>query len=204
MKTVQLKFKTVLILLLVACVFTSCNKKGVLVESRFLKDAEGWKIIGDAQGGSGGRIEASYSPDSGVQNGYIHAKDNATGGTWYFSAPKDYLGDKSEFYGATLNFNLFQKSAMNDQFENNDVVFKNGEKKITYRFKNYPGKNWTVYNIPINAESDWIRGNFDSGETATQADIEDVLLNVTEFWIRGEYQSGKDEGSLDEVQITKN
>lgn len=204
METFQLKFKPLLFLLLVGCAFTSCNNKGVLAESHFLKDAEGWKIVGDAQGGNGEQVEASYSPDGGVQNGYIHAKDNVTGGTWYFAAPKDYLGDHSDFYGASLNFNLSQKSAMHSQFKNNDIIFKNGEKMISYRFENYPEKNWTAYSIPINANGDWIKGNFDSGETATQADIKAVLLNVTKFWIRGEYESGGDEGSLDEVEITKN
>lgn len=203
MKPVQLKFKTMLFLLVVGCTLSSCNKKGVLVESRFLKDAEGWKIIGDAQGGNGEQVESSYSPDDGVQNGHIHAKDNATGGTWYFSAPKDYLGNHNDFYEASLSFNLSQKSAMNSQFKNNDIIFKNGEKKISYQFKSYPGEDWTAYSVPIHEDSGWMKGNFDSEKPATKADIKAVLSNMTEFWIRGEYESGGDEGSLDEVEISK-
>lgn len=199
MKTFQ--FKTILCLFIVGCAFNSCNKKGVLVESHFLNDAEGWKITGDAQGSDGGQAEVSYSPDGGVQNGYIHAKDNAAGGTWYFAAPQKYLGENSDYYGATLNFTMLQKSRMRSQFKNNDIVLKNGENKITYTFKNFPGKDWTAYSIPINAENGWIKGNFDSEEMATKADIKAVLSNITEFWIRGEYESGGDEGSLDEVEI---
>ncbi|MDQ7917945.1 laminin B domain-containing protein [Mesonia sp. MT50] len=205
MKTPQLKFKTLIFLLLVGFAFASCgnaNKKEALVESRFLKNTEVWKITGDANGGKGEQAEASF--DGGVQDGYIFAKDDAAGGTWYFSAPQAYLGDKSNFYGATLNFNLFQHSAIKDQFENNDVIFKNGEKKITYAFKNYPKQDWTAYSIPIDADNNWMKGNFNNEMPATKEDIKAVLSNVTEFWIRGEYESGGDEGGLDEVEITKN
>lgn len=205
MQTLHLKCEALVILSFISLVFASCgniNKKEALVESRFLKNAENWKITGDANGSNEEQAEASY--DGGVQDGYIHAKDDAAGGTWYFSAPQVYLGDKSNYYGAILNFSLFQHSAMNDQFENNDVVFKNGEKMVTYTFKNYPEEDWTAYSITIDADSDWMKGNFDSETPATREDIEAVLANVTEFWIRGEYEGGSDEGGLDEVEITKN
>lgn len=171
-----------------------------LVQDNFAEDEAGWTIIGDAQGGY---VAASYSPDGGVTNGYIYADDDVTGGVWYFKAPDTYVGNKLEYYGATLSFSQFQDSNMSDQFQAADIVFSNGEQKITYVHgeDNYPSAEWTDYSIPISAESNWIKGDYDSGIFATEAEIKAVLTNVTEFIIRGEFEIGPDNGGLDNVII---
>ncbi|WP_165806011.1 laminin B domain-containing protein [Marixanthomonas spongiae] len=168
----------------------------------FKENAEGWRITGDAQGGY---TEASYSPDGGVQDGYIYADDNVQGGVWYFTAPETYHGDKNEFYGAKLSFSLFQDSDMSNQFENSDIIFKNGDTQITYVYSPdaYPGEDWTDYSVTISAGNGWLIGEYDSEVEATEADIKAVLANVTEFSIRGEFESGPDNGGLDNIIIDK-
>lgn len=209
MKIIQIKFKTILFLLTLGLVFTSCSKDddpepqadAPIVASQFADNAEGWKIIGDAQGGY---VAASYSPDGGVNDGYIYADDDVLGGVWYFQAPDNYLGNKSEYYGATLTYSLFQDCDFSNQFERADIVFRNGEEQITYVYgpANFPGAQWTDYIIDISA-GNWLKGDYDSGVIATEAEMKAVFANVTEFLIRGEFENGPDSGGLDNVVIDK-
>ena len=145
MKNYQFNLKHIFYLFTVSLLMVGCssdddspeppNEEASIEDSLFEDDAEGWTIVGDAQGGY---IEASYSEEGGVIEGYIYADDDVAGGVWYFSAPDDYLGDKNEYYGATLNYSLFQNSAMSDQFESEDIIFKSDEKQIFYLISEYP------------------------------------------------------------------
>lgn len=215
MKINLLNFKTIIYLFIVSLLTIGCssdddetitpdppNGEALIEDSLFEDDAEGWTIVGDAQGGY---IEASYSPDGGVIEGYIYADDDVAGGVWYFSAPQSYLGDKNEYYGATLNYSLFQNSNMSDQFESEDIIFKSNDKQIFYLISEYPTSDWTPYSIEIANNGQWYYGSFEGERSiATEAQIKDVLSNVTEFWIRGEFESGSDDGGLDKVEILDN
>lgn len=171
----------------------------VIVQSQFTSNAEGWTITGDAQGSYS---EASYSPDGGVIDGYIYADDDVQGGVWYFTSPKDYHGKKSDYYGATLEFSLYQKSRRSSQFESDDIIFRNGDLQITYVHKkaDYPGEEWTNYKVKI-SKNYWLKGEYNSGIMATESEIKAVLSNVTQFSIRGEFETGPDTGGLDNVKI---
>ncbi|PVW13915.1 hypothetical protein DDV96_12255 [Marixanthomonas spongiae] len=211
MKRIKVRLHTIIIASLSLALLSACNKDDdsgpqaedkPIADSMFKENAEGWRITGDAQGGY---TEASYSPDGGVQDGYIYADDNVQGGVWYFTAPETYHGDKNEFYGAKLSFSLFQDSDMSNQFENSDIIFKNGDTQITYVYSPdaYPGEDWTDYSVTISAGNGWLIGEYDSEVEATEADIKAVLANVTEFSIRGEFESGPDNGGLDNIIIDK-
>lgn len=202
--TVKLRWS---LLLLIGALFTSvsCEKEKnpdespVINEDAFSKDASGWKIVGDAQGGY---IEPTYFPDGGVSGGYIFAKDDVAGGVWYFAAPASYRGNKSKYYGAKLSYSLFQDSKMSNQFESKDIIFKSDGKEIYYLYeskKDYPSKEWTPYSIAIDARSG--RWFTETDEVASEAYMKEVLAKVTDFWIRGEFESGADEGGLDDVLI---
>lgn len=173
-----------------------CNNE--VVSSHFEKDSENWTIKGDAQGDS---AEPTYFPEDGVANGYIHAKDDAAGGVWYFSAPEKYLGSKKNFYGRTLSYSLFQKPQKNSQFDSPDIVFGSGEDEIFYLVEDYPDTTWTHYQVRISSDKDWFFGKYKDKKVATEEQIKSVLSNLDKFWIRGEYRSGADWGGLDEVVI---
>ncbi len=177
------------------------NDPEVIIEDLFKKDASGWTIVGDAQGGY---VEPSYSPDGGVNDGYIFAEDNVTGGVWYFAAPNTYKGNRTEYYNKTLHYSLFQESSMSDQFEREDIIFKSGNKQIFYLASQYPTAEWTSYSVKINDANGWYVGSFQGNHSpATETEMKEVLSDVTDFWIRGEFESGPDKGGLDKVQIKK-
>src|SRR5699024_1065915 len=130
--------------ILCGLLLASCsNQPKVLVQDQFEKDAAGWKIQGDAKGSGAG--EPEHSSDGGVNGGYIHAKDDVSGGVWYFEAPEKYLGNKKKFYGATLKYYLYQHSDISNQFEREDVLIKSDDKEIYYTLINFPDTTWTPY-----------------------------------------------------------
>lgn len=178
-----------------ALLLTGCQNE--LVSSHFKKDSENWTIKGDAQGES---ADPTYSPEGGVADGFIHAKDDAAGGVWYFSAPEKYLGNKKDFYGRTLSYALFQKPRKDSQFDSPDIVLTNGENQVYYLVGDYPDTTWTYYEVKISADKEWYFGH-KGKEVATEEQIKSVLSNLEKFWIRGEYRSGADWGGLDEVVI---
>lgn len=164
----------------------------------FENSSDGWKIVGDAQGGY---VDPVFRPNGGVTGGYIYAKDDVTGGVWYFSAPRKYLGNRPSYYGATLNYSLFQQiSGGASPFEDKDIVIKSGKRMIYYQMDaaEYPRNSWTHYAVRITANSGW--KNTD-GNPASAWEMKSVLSNITALLIRGEYQQGADEGGLDNVRI---
>lgn len=170
------------------------------VTSEFAEDAEGWTIEGDASGGSS--VDAAYSPFDGLDDsGYIYAEDDVAGGVWYFVAPSKYHGDMSDYAGGKISFWLIQESAMDDQFNSEDVILENGDgEKIYHYHEAYPGLDWTSYTIALDETGNWMNGN---DEQATMSEIESVISDLAMLWIRGEYQSGPDIGGLDQFQMEK-
>ena len=148
-----MKLKLILILSLIAVSVLSCKKDDALsistpvISDDFKTNEEGCTISGDAQGGY---TEVSYSPGGVVTDGYIFANDDVTGGVWYYQAPSDYHGDKSNYYNKTLQISLFQHSGMSNQFEKRDIIFESGSKDIYCQLPSHPDTTWTNYKITIN------------------------------------------------------
>jgi hypothetical protein len=184
-----------------ACEEEEKQKEEDINSSDFNEDANGWKIAGDAQGGS--NIEASYSPFEGLDNsGYIYADDDVAGGVWYFVAPDKFMGDQSAFIGGKLSFYLIQKSALSDQFKSKDVIIKGGNnQEIYYYHESYPDTTWTHYEINLDTTAGWMNS---SDTDANASEIHSVLSDVQSLWIRGEFESGPDTGGLDKFQFIEN
>lgn len=168
------------------------------VSSTFDADDGGWLISGDAQGES---AEPTFISEGGSPGGHICAKDDAAGGTWYFSAPSRFLGPMDNYYNGTLTFDLKQSST-SSQFDQTDIELQNGTHTIVYDFgdeSTHPGENWTSYSIPLSATDDaW---SFASGSAISATEFRRVLANLTALRIRGEYVSGSDRGCLDSVRL---
>jgi PKD repeat protein len=172
---------------------------GVVASSTFDTDDDGWRITGDAQGDG---TAPDYFDTGGNPGGHICANDNVAGGTWYFSAPAKFLGDRTGAYGGTLAFDIKQSST-DDQFAQDDIVLRNGTRTIVYDFGNataHPGTDWTAYSVPLDAtDPGW---TYDSGGDVSPAAFRTLLGNLTGLSIRGEYVSGSDTGCLDNVELS--
>lgn len=78
----------------------------VLLESRFLRDADGWFVTVE-----NGNKKTNLVP-SPLEFDRISKKIKSSDQgdlPWYFTAPNKYLGDKSSFYHGTLEFTLVNR-----------------------------------------------------------------------------------------------
>lgn len=163
--------------------------------SGFVADADGWMIVGDAQSTS---VKPDFSGTGGNPDGLISAKDDVTGGVWFFVAPSKYLGDNSSIAGKALKFDLKVDKVPTNPFPDIDVKLIGGGVTLVFDTPNNPTEQWTSYTVPLTAAG-WKVGKL-SGAAATEADMTTVLKDTTALWIRGEFNEGPDTGSLDNVQ----
>lgn len=179
-------------------------------ENTFEETIEGWRVEGDAQGGS----SFPFHEDSGGNpGGHLRVVDDVQGGIWYWVAPSTYHGDKSAFYGGTLAFDLKQ-STRSSQFDSVDVAIEGREGALYYKREGTEGNpqtEWTHYETPLEESGNWRYdeggsapgvGAWGNAEEAGIEDIQTVLGNVQALHIRGEFVSGADTGYLDNVRLT--
>ncbi len=179
---------------LLITLFLIFQEKTIAQISRFNDNDEGWTVVGDAQGAG---VKPLHRTSGGHPKGCVAATDAATGGTWYWSAPKSFLGDKSGSYNRFLKFELKQSDIIN-QFDEADVIIEgaNGQ-KLVFDTPNNPDTTWTAYTVSLN-ENVWKLNAID-GAKPTQAIMQEVLKNIVNLWIRGEFIEGADTGALDNV-----
>ncbi len=175
------------------------SPSGCTVASTFDSANDGWQVIGDAERQTG---VPQYMATGGNPGGYLSAEDDVAGGTWYWAAPAQYLGEQNAAYQGTLSFQLKQ-SPTTQQFEEDDVIIEGAGKTLVMTLPQSPGENWTAYALQLNEDAGWKR-NTRAGDAATAADLQAVLGNITRIWIRGEYVDGSDTGGLDNVRLQKN
>jgi hypothetical protein len=169
------------------------------VVSEFDSDAEGWTVTGDTQGGS----TPTWEGTGGNPGGHIVADDSVAGGTWYWNAPGEFLGGKSDSYDGTLEYDL-RVSSTSSQFDNSDIVLEGDGKTLIYDHgdeSTHPGTDWTEYEVVLN-ESDGGWSDENTGTSPTQPEFESVLSSLSALRIRGEYRSGSDTGRLDNVVLS--
>lgn len=180
--------------IIVICFFLykSCQNK--VIASYFDQNDEEWIVVGDAQGGS---AKPSYNDKEGNPDGFISANDNATGGTWYWSAPEKFLGDKSSSFGEKFTFSLKQSST-DKQFDGDDLILIGNEMRIVFNTSQNPDTSWTDYSVTLNEEAGWKYNNL-NGDAVSKNDFIKILSNLTAINIRGEFVTGEDTGGLDNV-----
>jgi len=165
------------------------------IESTFDDGVEGWTVVGDAQSGS---AAPTHNAEGGEAGGFVSADDDVAGGVWFWAAPDRYLGDRSAYEGGTLSFALTQ-SATDSGFDARDVVIVSESVELAYRFDSPPGTDWTTYEIPLSPDG-WT--NSETGDPATEEELQLALGDVEGLWIRGEYRTGSDTGGLDTVVLS--
>lgn len=165
-----------------------------IITSTFDDGTEGWTITGDPQSETPEHFATGGNP-----GGYILGRDAPSGQVWRWSAPADYHGDLSAYFGGTFSYDIFQ-STTSGQFNGDDVIISSGNLTITYSANDNPGTTWTQYQVTLSTLSPW-RINNGEGPLASDIQIQSVLANVTELRIRGEFASGSDSGGLDNVSL---
>ena len=164
--------------------------------STFDIDYEGWRIQGDAQGGTG---MPNYHSSGGHPGGYLSAVDDVTGGTWYWQAPGKFLGDMSGAYEQNLKFDLKQSDLIS-QFDNYDVILQGPSFNLVFNTPNNPDTTWTPYSIELKETSGWHRDDT-LGPVPSHSEFMDVLSNLQNLLIRGEFINGADSGCIDNVSM---
>ena len=182
----------VLVIVTFLMLYRGCENN--IIASNFDQDDEGWRVMGDAQGGS---VIPDHIKKDGNPGGYLAASDNITGGVWYWSAPEKYLGNKSSAYGKKISFSLMQ-SSVEDQFDGEDLILVGADKKIVYDTSENPGIAWTEYDVTLCEEAGWTYNDL-NGEAVSRSDFRKILRDLSAIYIRGEYVTGEDTGGLDSV-----
>lgn len=156
-------------------------------------NADGWAITSAdvpfiSTDGNCGSIQVESEP------GFICADANEDGGTSYFVAPAEFLGDINVF--SNLNFDLIANGGtyFNSGFGfDGDVVITNGVStaSITFTEEQEPDNTFRTYIIPLNENGNWV---VDDGSP-----LSTVFQNITELRIRAEYGTGPDNSGLDNI-----
>jgi alkaline phosphatase D len=167
------------------------------ITSDLNRNDEGWTVYGDAQGGSS---KPTWRATGGTGNGaYVEATDNVQGGVWYWSAPPNFLGNLSSALGRTLTFHLRQ-SATTNQFTAADVILEGGGHRLIFMNRYHPATTWTMYSVPLRAQSGWHVDTID-GRMPTSDEFRETLTFLEALQIRGEYITGADTDGLDTVAL---
>jgi hypothetical protein len=180
----------------------------VIASSGFDTDVDGWTIVGDAQSES---VTPDFNGTGGNPGGLITAKDDTTGGTFYFVAPKKYLGDATKAYGKLLTFDL-KTTSVASPFEAYGVMLSGGGVSVIAMMPHDPAPagTWVSYAFTLDSSADWkvVSGpdvqadsSFGDAPRATESQLHTVLGALTLLRIRGEYNDGPDQGSLDNVRF---
>lgn len=196
-RVLKLMFPAALLVLLAAVVLIFIGREvqgPPVIADRFDDSAAGWTIIQDA--------ELKYVAVGGNPDGYLSGTDlQNTMIPWFWEAPSKYLGDKSEYTGKSLSFDLMQ-SLTSNQFKAQDVwLLGPNDLALVYELPNSPGTAWTSYTVRLDGGAGWQKVAPGGNVPATEEDMRALLGKLTYLRIRGEYAAGADVGGLDNVKL---
>jgi hypothetical protein len=186
--------------LLLALVLAAGSTQAATIVSTFDTDDEGWRGTGDVTS-----TVPAYLSSGGNPGGTIEIDDQTAGGTWYYSAPAKFLGDRSLAYGQPLSFDLYQRGS-GQQFAASDVALIGAGLILTIDAGGnpLPLETWVHYEVALSEAAGWVRTNNPlslTGVAATQSDLVAVLGALDGLRIRGEFIGGTDFGRLDNVHM---
>lgn len=189
----------VLVTTLMAAGSTSASM--TTITSTFDNGAEGW-------GGSDDFTAFQWSNEEGNLAGAIQARDRGLGPIWKYAASSAYWGDRSDFLGGTLSWEILGiTGSQTSVFNRADVILRGGGLEIGIDTDLQPlVGTWVGETVVLDASQNWkIVSNFAGGNLsstdATQAQILQVLSNLDGLFIQGEYTNGADASALDNVEL---
>uniref|UniRef100_A0A7S4P007 Laminin IV type A domain-containing protein n=1 Tax=Guillardia theta TaxID=55529 RepID=A0A7S4P007_GUITH len=165
------------------------------VSSSFIESSEGWSKVGK----DSGSVKISHAPLM------LSGKDDGPN-SWWFAAPASFIGDKSNFYGGSLEYKVgfwgyngdFQRSSVNDKW---DVVLVSDKLKIGLLDVLPPLAFLHQVQINLTESSGWLLES--SKRAPTKQEFKNVLSKLSGIWIRGGYYAGGEEVYLMGVKLNK-
>jgi len=162
--------------------------------SRFIESSEGWLKVGK----DSGSVKLSHAPLM------LSGKDDGPN-SWWFSAPQRFAGDKSAFYGGSLEYRVgfwryngdFQKSSMSDKW---DIVFVSDKLKIGLPNVVPPLAFLHQVQVNLTESSGWLLEG--SQRAPTKKEFKSLLSKLSGIWIRGGYYAGGEEVYLMGVKLS--
>ncbi|MEO6954016.1 MAG: laminin B domain-containing protein [Polyangia bacterium] len=187
--------KRLLPLLLVGCGGTLGHPSAPTIRSTFDTDVEGWRIDGfntDNHDYSIGQITpvvAIFDP-----SGAAMREETFYGGTDYFVAPADYLGDLSAYAHGTLRYTI-RDEYVDEPFDAPLVLLDGAGARWRYDGTTTAGLTTTPFLIPFEGNAGWSR-------LEGTASFAEALVGVTALQLRGEFSSEIDRSWIDDVALS--
>lgn len=164
-----------------------------LYSAKFTDSVEDWGIFQDG-------TDIEHVPADESSDGSICATDLGQGVYWYFDAPEEWLGERTDLYNGYITYTIRQLDTAGTESGYPDVMLVGDELTLQYEFGIKPFLTWTSYRALLNEQGGWTT---DGSTPPTQEEFMKVLENLTAVRIRGEYVSGVDSACLDHVQFVK-
>lgn len=147
-----------------------------------------WATEGDAS-------SPMYNTTGGHPSGFIQAADLGTGGTWYFSAPYAYLGNKLSSFQRHLRFD-WQTDHPGPSYDGKDVILEGAGISIYYKVPGAIATSWTTVSVLLDTMG-W--RDMSSGAAVSRPIFKTVISGLNKILIRGEFSNKLDVGGLDNV-----
>ena len=160
-------------------------------------DLEGWVIV---EPGGNPPVTLRYGTNLGNPSGAVYGTESGNGGTFYFLAPTNFLGNKSGSYGGYLEFQQ-RRTSFQSPFAAPGIILSGNGYSLVFDVTNFPGADWTHYRIPLFATNGWHWNNLQGSSVTNGFDFLRVLSSLTSLQIRGEYNTGADTCYLDNVRL---
>lgn len=194
-----------------------------IVRSSFEGDHEGWEVL------DGETLTHVQRPRDGYFGGYIWSKDKTAEDAMVFVAPAEFLGDKSEYLGGSLEYALWDREACYQGKSRSkgtgctpmpsgylvQILSRNGNlfcHSEDLALCNPPAEPPTTYRVQLTAGGELVvarkpnrecrcRWVRHDGEDATDCDLLRSLTSLQGLYVYGEFETGWDFTALDEVSL---
>lgn len=176
------------------------------ITSTFDTDLDGWWVTELSPSGTtvSGHWIAYWSAADGLPGGCIYTPDVGSGGT-SFAAPSKFLGDKTDYFGGTISFDMRNNVA---NYEGGATSYSiwlfGGGIMLTHRGA-YPTVpyQWVHDDAALDFQS-WTYAVGDLTTPVTSDDFSTVLGNLEGMYIQTDWGWGPDTGWLDNVAMAQN